>query len=87
MLIASKVAEFELELEAMKVAVVELRPKLVEAELVSLFELAAIFVGLPGVVGVAVGVPAVVAVVVGVPGVVAVAESMGTAFGVPFEPA
>lgn len=51
MLIASKVAEFELELEAMMVAVAELRPKEVEAELV--LEPAATLVGVPGVVAVA----------------------------------
>lgn len=49
--IASKVAEFELELEAMKVAVAELRPKVVEVELV--LEPAATLVGVPGVVAVA----------------------------------
>lgn len=50
-LIASKVAEFELELEAMKVAVAELRPKVVEVELV--LEPGATLVGVPGVVAVA----------------------------------
>lgn len=66
MLIVSKVAEFEheleLEFEAMKLAVAEMRPKVVEAELV--LEPAATLVGVPAVVAVvesmvaAVGVPA-----------------------------
>lgn len=50
-LIASKVAEFELELEAMMVAVAELEPKVVGAELV--LEPAATLVGMPCVVAVA----------------------------------
>lgn len=59
-LIASKVAECELELEAMKVAVAELRPKVVEAELV--LEPAATLVGLTDVVAVVESMPAVVGV-------------------------
>lgn len=60
MSIASKVAEFELELEAMKVAVAELRPMVVLAELV--LEPATILVGVPGAVAVAESMPAAVGV-------------------------
>lgn len=59
-LIASKVADIELELEAMKIAVAELRPKVVEVELV--LEPAATLVGVPGVVAVAESIAAAVGV-------------------------